>query len=51
MDASAVRASCVASAWQLVDDTCVVEAGAGDAAGDAAGHAVGDAGTDADAAD
>ena len=35
-DASAVRASCVSLSWQLVDETCAIEAGTGDAGGDGA---------------
>lgn len=48
-DASAARASCVGQKWQLVDDTCVVEAGTADGGDGAAGS--NDASSDADAAD
>ncbi len=48
-DASAARASCVGQKWQLVDDTCVVEAGMADSGDGGAGS--NDGSSDADAAD
>ncbi len=42
-DASAVRASCVSAKWELVDDTCVIEAGTSEGGSDAGVDAMSDA--------